>query len=112
MLFKNWICRIGQHGQSYGEKSVEEGVRGRIPFSKLFRLLNYSLEIINSSVCQGYKLTVYDVNKSAIANLMEAGANNAPNIAEMSKDVKVVISMLPSNKNVLDVYTAKNGILR
>lgn len=97
---------------SHMAKNLLKKVRGRIPFSKLFRLLNYSLEIINSSVCQGYKLTVYDVNKSAIANLMEAGANNAPNIAEMSKDVKVVISMLPSNKNVLDVYTAKNGILR
>ncbi|XP_012227323.1 3-hydroxyisobutyrate dehydrogenase, mitochondrial isoform X1 [Linepithema humile] len=60
---------------------------------------------------KGYKLTVYDVNKSAVANLVEAGANNAPNAAEMSKDVEVVISMLPSNQHVLDVYTGENGTL-
>jgi len=50
------------------------------------------------------------VNKSTVANLVEAGANNAPNAAEMSKDVEVVISMLPSNQNVLDIYTGENGV--
>lgn len=85
-------------------------------FNKLlFRILKYFLysHIINSGIChQGYKLTIYDINKSAMANLMEMGASNAPNAAEVSKDVEVVISMLPSNQHVLDVYKGENGVLR
>ncbi|KAL6266725.1 hypothetical protein P5V15_003561 [Pogonomyrmex californicus] len=60
---------------------------------------------------KGYQLTVYDVNKSAVTNLVEAGAGCASNVAEMSKEAEVVISMLPSNQHVLDVYTGENGIL-
>lgn len=45
-------------------------------------------------------------------NLVEAGASDASNVAEMSKEVEVVISMLPSNQHVLDVYTGENGVLR
>lgn len=61
---------------------------------------------------QGYKLTVYDVNKSAMTNLVEAGADCASSVAEMSMEAEVVISMLPSNEHVLNVYTEKNGVLR
>jgi len=43
---------------------------------------------------------------------VEAGANSASNVAEMSREVEVVISMLPSNQHVLDVYTGENGVLR
>lgn len=62
--------------------------------------------------CQGYDLTVYDVNKSAVTNLVEAGAGCASSAAEISREVEVVISMLPSNQHVLDVYTGENGVLR
>lgn len=69
--------------------------------------------IINSCLhSQGYKLTVYDVNKSAVTNLVEAGAGCASSAAEMSMEAEVVISMLPSNQHVLDAYTGKNGVLR
>ncbi|XP_070529139.1 3-hydroxyisobutyrate dehydrogenase, mitochondrial isoform X1 [Cardiocondyla obscurior] len=57
------------------------------------------------------ELTVYDSNKSAVINLMEAGANSASNLAQVSRDAQVIISMLPSNEHVLDVYTGENGIL-
>ncbi|KAL6417647.1 hypothetical protein ACFW04_008666 [Cataglyphis niger] len=60
---------------------------------------------------KSYKLTVYDVNKSAVTNLVEAGANSATNVAEMSNEVEVIISMLPSNQHVLDVYTGENSAL-
>lgn len=59
---------------------------------------------------KGFELTVYDTNKSAVTNLMEAGANGVSNAAEMSREVDVIISMLPSNQHVLDVYTGKNGV--
>lgn len=67
--------------------------------------------IINSYI-QGYDLTVYDVNKSVITNLVEAGAGCASSPAEISRQAEVVISMLPSNEHVLDVYIGKNGVLR
>lgn len=60
---------------------------------------------------KGYKLTVYDINKLAVTNLVEAGADCASSAAEMSKEAEVVISMLPSNQHVLDIYTGDNGIL-
>lgn len=61
---------------------------------------------------QGYELVVYDVNKSAMTNLSEAGAKCAASAAEMSRDAEVIMSMLPTNQHVLDVYTGADGILR
>lgn len=54
---------------------------------------------------------MYDVNKSVVASLVEAGASDAPSVAEVSKDVEIVVSMLPSNQNVLDVYSGQDGVL-
>ncbi|KAG7201632.1 hypothetical protein KM043_004368 [Ampulex compressa] len=60
---------------------------------------------------KGFKLTVFDINKSAVTGLVQAGANKAENVAEMSKNVEVVISMLPTNQHVLDTYKGEAGIL-
>lgn len=43
---------------------------------------------------------------------MEAGADCASSVAEISREAEVVISMLPSNQHVLDVYNSENGVLR
>lgn len=62
---------------------------------------------------QGYALTIFDVNKAAVTRLAEeSGASDASSVAEMSKEVDVVVSMLPSNQHVLDVYTGERGVLR
>ncbi|XP_015186404.1 PREDICTED: 3-hydroxyisobutyrate dehydrogenase, mitochondrial [Polistes dominula] len=58
-----------------------------------------------------YQLTVFDVDKSAITNLIEAGAKTASTGAETVKDVDVLISMLPSSQHVLNCYTGANGVL-
>ncbi|KYN26737.1 3-hydroxyisobutyrate dehydrogenase, mitochondrial [Trachymyrmex cornetzi] len=60
---------------------------------------------------KGYKLTVYDINNSVMMNLVETGASCALNVAGISREADVIISMLPSNQHVLDVYTGKNGVL-
>ncbi|XP_031832519.2 3-hydroxyisobutyrate dehydrogenase, mitochondrial isoform X1 [Nomia melanderi] len=60
---------------------------------------------------KGHRLTVFDVNKTAVSNLTKAGANGASNPAEVAKDAQAVVSMLPSNQHVLDVYDGENGIL-
>lgn len=61
---------------------------------------------------QGHKLVVFDVNESAVSKLTEVGANRASDPTEVVKNVEVVVSMLPSNQDVLDVYNIKNGLLR
>ncbi|XP_076244760.1 3-hydroxyisobutyrate dehydrogenase, mitochondrial [Calliopsis andreniformis] len=58
---------------------------------------------------KGHKLTVFDVNESAVMNL--TGANSVASPAEVVKDVEVVVSMLPSSQNVVDVYNGQNGVL-
>lgn len=63
-------------------------------------------------VLQGHKLIVFDVNELAVSNLTEIGADKASSLADVVKDVEVVVSMLPSNQHVLDVYNIKNGLLR
>lgn len=60
---------------------------------------------------KGYKLVVFDINESAMSNLTELGAERASSPAELAKDVEVVVSMLPSNQHVADVYSIKNGLL-
>lgn len=47
-----------------------------------------------------------------MSNLTELGAERASSPAELAKDVEVVVSMLPSNQHVADVYSIKNGLLR
>ncbi|XP_043590174.1 3-hydroxyisobutyrate dehydrogenase, mitochondrial isoform X2 [Bombus pyrosoma] len=59
----------------------------------------------------GHKLVVFDVNESAVSSLTEVGADRASDPTEVAKDVEVVVSMLPSNQDVLDVYNIKNGLL-
>ena len=61
---------------------------------------------------QGHKLIVFDVNELPVSNLTEIGADKASSLADVVKDVEVVVSMLPSNQHVLDVYNIKNGLLR
>lgn len=82
-------------------------------FSKVgfIGLGNMGSHMAKNMIKKGYKLTVFDVNKLAVSNLVEAGAQTASTAAEVSGDVDVVISMLPSNRHVLDCYTSDNGIL-
>ena len=44
--------------------------------------------------------------------LCESGAKGAKCAAEVSENSEVLISMLPSNKHVLECYTGDKGILR
>ncbi|XP_076752134.1 3-hydroxyisobutyrate dehydrogenase, mitochondrial [Xylocopa sonorina] len=60
---------------------------------------------------KGHKLIVFDVNESAVSKLREAGADRASSLADVARDVEAVVSMLPSNQQVLDVYDVKIGLL-
>ncbi|XP_020286616.1 3-hydroxyisobutyrate dehydrogenase, mitochondrial isoform X1 [Pseudomyrmex gracilis] len=88
-------------------------VTGTRCFSKIgfVGLGNMGAHMAKNLLKKGYNLTVYDVNRSAVTNLVEAGANGASSVAEMSGEAEVVMSMLPSNEHVLDVYIGENGVL-
>lgn len=60
---------------------------------------------------QGFKLSVYDINKSAVASLVESGATGVSSPSEISKNSEVIITMLPTNDHVWDCYTSENGLL-
>ncbi|XP_043287967.1 3-hydroxyisobutyrate dehydrogenase, mitochondrial isoform X2 [Venturia canescens] len=72
---------------------------------------NMGSKMARNMLKKGYKITVYDVNKSAVSSLVEAGANGAPNLSAISDESDIIVSMLPSNQHVLDCYVSQNGIL-
>ncbi len=59
----------------------------------------------------GFKLTAYDLDHSKTKELIQYGANVAQSIAELSSSCDVVLSSLPSDEAVVDVYKGPQGIL-
>lgn len=55
---------------------------------------------------------MYDINKSTVSNLTKLGAKGVSSAAELPIHADAIISMLPSNRHVLDSYMGENGILR
>jgi len=60
---------------------------------------------------KGFSLVVYDINPEAVQDLVKLGAQAANSIAEASKDVDVIVTMLPNSAIVQEVVTGPNGIL-
>ena len=59
----------------------------------------------------GHELVVCDFNKDAVAELVEMGAKQAANGAEVAKECDVVIIMLPNSPHVRSVALGENGIV-
>lgn len=58
----------------------------------------------------GHELVVCDFNKDAVAELVEMGAKQAANGAEVAKECDVIITMLPNSPHVRSVALDENGI--
>ncbi len=58
----------------------------------------------------GHELVVCDFNKDAVAELVEMGAKQAANGAEVAKECDVIITMLPNSPHVRTVALGENGI--
>jgi 3-hydroxyisobutyrate dehydrogenase-like beta-hydroxyacid dehydrogenase len=58
----------------------------------------------------GFKLTAYDRNRSKAEELVRYGGAVAESVAELSSSCDVVLSCLPSDQAVLDVYRGPGGI--
>jgi len=59
----------------------------------------------------GHQLMVYDIIPSAAEKLSSFGAKTAPSIKQLTSEVELVISMLPSSPHVKEAYLHPNGVL-
>lgn len=59
----------------------------------------------------GYDLVVFDLNKSAVEDVVQAGARGADSIANVAGTCDIIITMLPNSPQVEEVVLGKGGIL-
>jgi 3-hydroxyisobutyrate dehydrogenase len=59
----------------------------------------------------GQRVAVYDLSAAAVDKLASAGARAASDAADAVRDADVVISMLPANEHVRQLYLAPGGVL-
>lgn len=58
----------------------------------------------------GHKLTVFDLNKAAVATLIAAGATAAASPREVGAASEIVVTMLPEPQHVESVVLGENGV--
>ncbi|HKM08408.1 MAG TPA: 2-hydroxy-3-oxopropionate reductase [Sphaerochaeta sp.] len=59
----------------------------------------------------GYSLTVNDLSKSAVEELVAAGAASLPSAKEVAAVSDVIITMLPNSPHVKEVVLGKGGVI-
>ncbi|NQU12879.1 MAG: 2-hydroxy-3-oxopropionate reductase [Desulfobacteraceae bacterium] len=60
----------------------------------------------------GYKLTVHDIDREVVGNLVALGATKASSPKEASISAELVITMLPDDQIVEEVVTGKDGCIK
>src|SRR6266436_6761468 len=58
----------------------------------------------------GFRITAYDRNRAKAEELIPYGGNVAQSVSELSSSCNVVLSCLPSDEAVLDVYRGPDGV--
>jgi 3-hydroxyisobutyrate dehydrogenase len=58
----------------------------------------------------GFKMTAYDRNRAKTEELIPYGGNVAQSVSELSSSCNVVLSCLPSDEAVLDIYRGPDGV--
>lgn len=59
----------------------------------------------------GYPLTAYSTNPVALGEVVAAGGKSAPSIAELAAGAEVIITIVPADKEILEVYTSEKGVI-
>jgi len=72
---------------------------------------NMGIQMAGNLIEANVELKVYDIVNQAMDILEKKGATKASSIKEAVKDVDYVITMLPSGKEVRDVYLGDEGII-
>src|SRR2546421_2494913 len=58
----------------------------------------------------GFKLTAYDQDQSKSEELIQYGGTVAQSVSELSSNCSVVLSCLPSDEAILDIYGGTGGV--
>jgi 4-hydroxybutyrate dehydrogenase / sulfolactaldehyde 3-reductase len=65
-----------------------------------------------SNLCRkGFRVTAYDVNPAAVAELELLQARGATSVADATKAADIIVTMLPTPRVVRDVVSGPDGIL-
>ncbi|XP_052202003.1 probable 3-hydroxyisobutyrate dehydrogenase, mitochondrial isoform X1 [Diospyros lotus] len=72
---------------------------------------NMGSRMASNLIKAGYKVTVYDLNHSAMKFFSDKGILTKDSPSEVAEASDIVITMLPSSTHVLDVYNGPNGLL-
>jgi len=59
----------------------------------------------------GMKLICYDLSKEPVKELVELGAGEGLSCADVAARSDIIITVLPADKQILDVYTSEDGVL-
>ena len=59
----------------------------------------------------GYSLTVFDINKSAVEDIVKLGAAGGTSAKDVAAGSEIIITMLPNSPEVKEVVLGKDGIL-
>ena len=62
-------------------------------------------------VAKGFDLIVHDINPDAVARLVKAGARAAGSIREVAEAASIVITVLPTGREVSEVVLGTSGVL-
>ncbi len=60
---------------------------------------------------EGYELLVFDINKKAVKEVVEAGAKEAGSPKEVAEQTTIIITMLPNSPHVKKVVLGEKGII-
>lgn len=60
---------------------------------------------------KGHKVSVYDLNKTVVNDLVKQGAKAVGSVAELSESCQRVFTMLPTPEIILDTYLGSDGLL-
>lgn len=59
----------------------------------------------------GYALSVYDLNKAAVDEVVAAGATRAANAKELAAGADIILTMLPNSPHVKQVVLGEGGVI-
>src|SRR5467141_3549303 len=67
--------------------------------------------IVRRLLESGFKLKAYDLDHRKAEELIQYGGTVAQSVSELSSSCNVVLSCLPSDEAVLDIYRGPDGVL-
>ncbi len=59
----------------------------------------------------GYDLTVYDINKGPVKEVVEAGAREAADVRDIGANCDIIMTMLPDSPHVKSVVLGEGGLI-